>query len=412
MIRWRRATTLVVLLFIGIDPVAAQDLSQPGPYPFGMRVVTITRPDQTTFVATVYYPASLEGRNPPVSFLGKPYPPIVFDSIVSPTSYESTLSHLASWGFVAIMPNFAIRWFPDTLSMSADMGLCVDFLIAESTRPDSPFADAIRSDRCGFGGHSLGAGCAIQQGVNESDRVKVVVALSGDNRTIPPSSEVVDDLRVPLLMLTGSQDLITPIPTRARPVYDAAPQPKGFFTLDGGNHMQFTDVRLASIAANTMPHDEQRAISRHFLTAAFRLYVSDDDSVWPLLWDPIAGEVDNVLPERASGIEWTADAPTAALVGGQTVEFAATVTNTAPNPQGFDLFVDSESWPAEIVPVTLASMATGESAPVVVRVTVPSSGAETETLRLSARSRRDGHTRGVLRVNLHRATTGARILQR
>jgi hypothetical protein len=368
----------------------------------GTGTITCPRPDGTSLRATVYYPARQAGLQQPVHPSAAPGCPIIFESVVPPSAYSSTLTHLASWGFVVAMPNFTLRLFPDTDAMAADLGICLDGLLAESARPGALLFGAVRGDRCGFSGHSLGGACAVIQGVRESDRLKVIVSLASGNRTQPPASSVAGQLRRPLILLAGSRDWISSLPTHVGPIYAAASAPKGLFLLSNGNHMQFSDSTLAPTQDGLMSQEEQLAITRHYLTAAFRLYLSEADELWPLLWDPQSNALPHVGPLIDSGSVWETPAVPVGGVAGETVELAATVVNRSASPQGFDLFVDS-GWPATIAPQRLDPLPPGGSATVTVSVTIPARELLLENpLRLSARSTRDNHTRGVAHTTITR----------
>lgn len=410
-----RSFWLVISLFVlvaGSNLDAAEaNLALPGPFAVGYLKTPVTRDDGTTFNVTICYPAERYGRNQPVDRTAGPYCPIIFDSVVLPPAYRSTLIHLASWGFVVLMPNFALEHFPDTEGIADDIGICLNYLIAESSRSGSPFYGAIRGDRCGFGGHSLGSGCGIIQGTKEGSRLKVIANMACGNRTTPPTDVAVKDLRVPLIMLAGSSDRIATLSTQLGPIYNAAPSPKGLFVLQGASHMQFTDsILVKGGSPDLMPPEEQLAISHHYLTAAFLLYLQEDDSRWPLLWDPQLSVLPDVQPTLQSGIVW--ETPAAALTGtaGDLVELSATVTNESPMHQGFEFFTDSNGWTAEVTPTVIGDLPPMGSAQATIRVTIPERTALLgDVVRLSARSTRDGHTRGVKRLTVTRTAAPDQI---
>ncbi|MCS6919203.1 MAG: hypothetical protein NZM28_05495, partial [Fimbriimonadales bacterium] len=50
----------------------------PGIYRAGRRRVTVRRPNNTTFIAQLYYPATATGDNTPYDGSGAPYPAVSF----------------------------------------------------------------------------------------------------------------------------------------------------------------------------------------------------------------------------------------------------------------------------------------------------------------------------------------------
>lgn len=86
-------------------PPGVDDLAEPGPYTYaGWEQVTVTRPDSSTFTARLYYPASSSGSGAPYDGSGAPYPVVSFGHgfLTSHTYYQSTLAHLATWGYFVI----------------------------------------------------------------------------------------------------------------------------------------------------------------------------------------------------------------------------------------------------------------------------------------------------------------------
>lgn len=85
---------------------SAQDLSQPGSLQASRRDVTVVRASGSGFLATVYYPATGTAIGSPVDSSNGPYPIVAFGDgfLSSVTLYQSTAAHLATWGFIVILP--------------------------------------------------------------------------------------------------------------------------------------------------------------------------------------------------------------------------------------------------------------------------------------------------------------------
>jgi hypothetical protein len=109
----------------GGDRAAARpaSLSEPGPFAAGWRQVTVQRPAGGQFPALLFYPAMAQGEGAPYDGSGAPYPAISFGHgyLQPPTRYQSTLEHLATWGYFVIATKSGLELFPDHEEYAADL---------------------------------------------------------------------------------------------------------------------------------------------------------------------------------------------------------------------------------------------------------------------------------------------------
>ena len=97
-------TCAVMGLVLPFRAMASQDLSAPGAFHAGWMDITVTRPGGSSFTATLFYPATSGGQSTPYDGAGAPYPAISFGHgfLQAVEKYQSTLEHLATWGYFAI----------------------------------------------------------------------------------------------------------------------------------------------------------------------------------------------------------------------------------------------------------------------------------------------------------------------
>ena len=377
----------------------AQDFSVRGPCAVGYQVIDAERPAGTYCRLYVYYPATVAGRNQPIDPERAPYPLVVFNSPVVPmVSYTETLAHLASWGFVVVAPTNGFYQWPDQQAIARDLLFCRNYLHAENQRPESPFFQMLNCDRNAFAGHSWGGSCDIIAGAEADERLKVVVAWSLWPNSQPRPIDKVNHLCCPVLLFNGSEDTAVPV-TKVQSVYDAAAPSKAFFVLEGGGHNLFYDSKFW--LPNAPPAEDRHLlpIARYFLTAALRLYLCDQDDLWPIFWDPHTHRQPNVDYTWDSGIQWAPHPVDISSAPGETVEIPLTLTNLTKRKQAFDLEVDGSQWETTLTPNVTAELAPGTQSQVTLQVKFPANPVHSsETLRVSARSQGDGHTRGVTRL--------------
>jgi dienelactone hydrolase len=142
-------------------PTGATDPANDGPYAQTSASASIPGSDATrTLDSTVFTPT------------GAPSPrPLV---IVSPgfqlarTQYTSYAEHLATWGFVVILTDYASSFFPAHADLAADVPKVIDWALAQS-------ALAVDPTRIALAGHSLGGKISVFAATSDA-RVKAVVA--------------------------------------------------------------------------------------------------------------------------------------------------------------------------------------------------------------------------------------------
>ncbi len=391
-----RYGAIVGLMLAGAGRIAAQDLSQPGPFLAGWRDVTVTRPNGSTFTAALYYPASASGAGAPLNPSGGPYPAVSFGHgfLQAVEQYQSTLAHLATWGFLVIASRSEGGLFPNHANFAADLRHCLTYLQTANGTPSSWLYGQVRTDRFGLSGHSMGGGASILAAAADT-RVRCVANLAAAE-TNPSAVSAMGSVSVPISLIAGDDDTITPVGTNGQLMYNAGRAPKQLPIIRGGFHCGFVDANFLFCDSGALTRPAQLAITRRLLTAFFRLYLADDASVWRAVWGPEFFADPAVDTTRAAaGVALTPG--TAALTGPAGFELSATVTvtNSAPTARRYTLFAEGGSWPVTFAPPQTAPLAPGQSATVQVRIAVPAGGSgDSEALLLSARSDLDGGTRG------------------
>lgn len=117
----------------------------------------------------VWYPSELES-------LDRVYPVVIWANGTGSKSatYEAFLTHLASWGFIAVGND------DENSRTGASLNAAIEFLLAENERADSIFYHKLDLDHVGIGGHSQGGPAVFNMVTNQAhgDMVKALYAVS------------------------------------------------------------------------------------------------------------------------------------------------------------------------------------------------------------------------------------------
>lgn len=266
--------------------------------PFGVGVTTLelidrSRPleangefpgsDERALTVEVWYPADPaaeepEARDAELDRSSGPYPLIVFAHGFSGTRRQSVAytQHLASHGYVVAAPDFpgSHAGAPGGPRLSAaldqpgDVSFLIDELIAFDGTEGHLLEGAIDEAAIGMSGHSLGGLTTLLSvyGPGRDARIEAAVPLAPASCFLPQG--VADGVSVPVLFITGTGDLITPIQT-VRYGYRIAHAPKYLVELSGGSHIRFADVDIDDVAVTEF--DQLGFDPDEFLADAARL---------------------------------------------------------------------------------------------------------------------------------------------
>ncbi|MEX2245204.1 MAG: dienelactone hydrolase family protein [Dehalococcoidia bacterium] len=241
--------------------------TKPGPFVVGVatfELVDSSRPTQANgdFPGTddrrmaleIWYPAAAstgEGRDAPVAAQDTPYPLIVFAHGLASSRVQSTTytRHLASHGYVVAAPDFPLTKagapggprLLDLVNQPADVSFVIDSLLSFSETEGHPLEGAVDAERIGLTGHSLGGFTTLLAvyGPNRESRIDAALALSASGCYIDEGDTA--NVVVPIMLMTGSDDLIVPAPGNRR-AYELAQPPRFWVELVGGGHVRFSDA--------------------------------------------------------------------------------------------------------------------------------------------------------------------------
>jgi dienelactone hydrolase len=257
--------------------------AEPGPHEAGWRRVQVAPGAGPAFAALVHYPALAAGEGAALDRAGAPYPAVAFGHgfFQEPLRYAGLLEHLASWGLVVISTESQAGLAPDHAQFAADLSATLTYLEGANADGGSWLQDALRIDRFGASGHSMGGGASIL--ATAADRRIRALANLAAAETRPSALAAMAQVSVPVQLIVGSEDGIV-APADTQKLYEAARPPQLFSTIVGGSHCGFqTNPFPIGCDRGSLPVAEQLALTRQLLTAFFRFYLADSGD-WEAVW--------------------------------------------------------------------------------------------------------------------------------
>ena len=192
----------------------------------------------------IYYPAPIAGENVTVS--NGQWPIIVFGHgfAMNWDAYSNIWSALVPYGYIMAFPRTESSLFPAPShdNFGKDIALVGQKLSELGQNNSSIFYTKISDYACAMG-HSMGGGAAVlaaSQGTIFDCYVGLAPA-----ETNPSAIAAASNLNLPSLILSGSNDGVTPPNQHHIPIFEAIPHDcKSFANLIGGGHCYFANANF------------------------------------------------------------------------------------------------------------------------------------------------------------------------
>lgn len=247
-------------------------------------------------MSTVSIPGATSGRTVPATIfapMGGTNNPLV---VISPgfqmsrTQYASYARHLATWGFVAVLTDYAeTGFFADHAKLAADVPAVITWAIANT-------ALSIDATKVATAGHSLGGKMSIFA-ASLDNRIKAVVAwdpVDSNNPSVAP--EKMTSLTAAIAVVgettnaSGGGMPCAPAADNFSQFYAAAPSPALSITVMGADHMDWVDDPSCGFCgfctAGTASPDLSRKVTRRLDVAWLRRRLLADTAMDAWLNNP------------------------------------------------------------------------------------------------------------------------------
>jgi predicted dienelactone hydrolase len=264
-------------------PPAGVDPATDGTYAVTTATVSIPGAGAgRTLTTTIYRPTGVASPAPFV--------------IVSPgfqmarSQYASFARHLATWGFVVALTDYADdSFFPDHQELAHDVGAVIDWALAQ-TDP------SIDLDRIGAVGHSLGGKVSVLAAVGDA-RIGAIVGWDPVDSTSPSvAPELISGIAAPVAVIgettnaSGGGMPCAPAAENFQQFYAAAAAPALEMTMNGADHMDWVDDPSCGFCgfctAGTLDPATTRTATRRLDVAWLRRHLFDDATMDPWLSNP------------------------------------------------------------------------------------------------------------------------------
>ncbi|MDD5222967.1 MAG: dienelactone hydrolase family protein [bacterium] len=215
-------------------------------------------PSGRSLITEVWYPQPEAGKP------NGPYPLIIFTHGFMAFRTQSTrlTKNLASHGYFVVSPDFPLsgmagytynRGGPDigdVINQPGDVSFLIDTFLGYSKTAGNEFEGMIDPEKIGITGHSLGGLTTIlsSEGIKADPRIKAAIPLSPIACFLEPEYYTFGQ-HVPVMVMTGTKDLITPFDSNATLTYENLKPPKYLVGIKGGTHVGFIDLDVEERAA-------------------------------------------------------------------------------------------------------------------------------------------------------------------
>jgi len=241
----------------------------------------------TTMTASI--PGKTAGRTLPSTVFTPSTPGPHALVVVSPgfqmkrTQYTSYAKHLATWGFVVVLTDYADTGFSaDHAKLAADVPAVIDWALAQTSL-------AVDATKLAAAGHSLGGKVSVYAATLDP-RIKAVVAwdpVDSTNPSVAPDKMTGMTAAIAVVGETtnGSGGFMPCAPTAEnfQQFYAAAPSPALAMTIANADHMDWVDDPTCTFCtlctAGTAPNDRARTASRRLDVAWLRRQLFADTSM-------------------------------------------------------------------------------------------------------------------------------------
>ncbi len=321
---------------LGWVAVAFAGSEDPGPFVAGRRDFGVRDPVEGWLEGRIVYPATGAGGvgAAPDTAQG-PYPlvALMHGWLASPDEYDMLGDHLASWGFVVVLPGTHQGLIMDLDDYAEDTAAMLAGVDAASASGQGWLAGLVSDDPWSAVGHSMGGG-TLAPLVGLEPRIEVVVGLQAmeSRRHVP----LIEAFEGAALYVGASGDAIVPAPL-VHDWFEAATSARRdlYVEIVNGGHTGPNDTGLDGAG---LTHAEEQRLHRRLVGAFLRAEVLGEEDLYAEILDP----AEPLAPESRCAepvLVWSeaAGAPFVTVAGqpNTTARLAeATAPGSVPTPLG------------------------------------------------------------------------------
>ena len=228
----------------------------------------------------IYYPASSQGHSTPAA-TGQ-FPIIIFGhgSAISTNTYQNLWQEFVARGYIMIFPETEDGIISNHQQFGWDLQFLVTKIQYEGNNSSSPIYNIVANNTA-LMGHSMGGGALFLAAdslcFNNNNQLKTIIGLAPAESFSNGVSSIssAGNTTIPALILSGSQDGITPPDIHHLPIYNnLASNYKTFISITGGAHCYFGNSNFvcdflenASSSGISITRDEQQQTTFDFINS-------------------------------------------------------------------------------------------------------------------------------------------------
>ncbi len=253
----------------------------------------------------IYYPATTAGESTPVA--SGQYPVIIFGHgfVMAWDAYENLWEEFVPRGYIMVFPRTEGSAFAtDHQQFGWDLEFLVTQMQQEGLNTSSPINGAVAPNTA-LMGHSMGGGATFLAADslcnNGNTNFKTLIGLAPAESSSNGVSSIASalEITVPSLILSGSQDGVTPPADHHIPMYDnLASDCKIFVSITGGAHCYFANSNFAcdfgegtSSTGISIDRLEQHDITFSFVNNWLDYTLKSDCSSFQLFQDSLSNSI-------------------------------------------------------------------------------------------------------------------------
>ncbi len=235
----------------------------------------------------VYYPGTEAGNNVPVAIPPEGgFPAIAFGHgyLIPWSDYSYIWEELVPEGYILLMATGRSGLFPDHEQFGLDLAFLVDEIFERSMDPESGWYEKI-STKSAVMGHSMGGGASVLA-ASYNPEIDAVINLAAAE-TNPSAIQAASSVDVPMMLLAGWNDCVTPLEDHQLPMYGAlASGTRALINLDGATHCQFCNYNFTcelgefSCPDPEISREEQHARVIEFSLPFLNYFLYDELAAW------------------------------------------------------------------------------------------------------------------------------------
>lgn len=227
-----------IVLFFGSFSMYSQ------PFGIGHKAISFVDASRSnrSIATEIYYPADLTGDDVPFTTASaEAFPVIAFGHgfVMSWDAYSNIWEMLVPNGYIVIFPKTEGGLSPSHSNFGQDLGFVINEMNALGAQQGGFFSSRI-ADANAVMGHSMGGGAAFLA-AQFSSNIRSIVTLAAAE-TNPSAIGAAGNLNIPALVISGSNDCVTPPQTNQIAMYMALNSAcKTYLEILGASHCQMAN---------------------------------------------------------------------------------------------------------------------------------------------------------------------------